>query len=598
MLLALAMAHPASLEEAVKAARLDIEKDMDGHRLMQRMSRPRKTGTDGTPVWWSQQDRIDRLAAYCIRDVEAERALYGYADPLPSAEREIWHIDQEINQRGIYIDRELAAAALEVADLAQQRTNRRIAAVTEGWVTAATDAGALTTWLRHRGLMVDSIAKDKVAEMLAHDLAPDVREALELRQQGAKSSTAKIRRMLAQAARDGRVRDLMQQNAAGTGRWGGRLIQPHNLPRPTLIKKDDQVEEAIVYVHTRDVATIERVFGPPMVVLADLLRGLIAAPPGHDLISGDWSSVEGRALAWLAGERWKVNAYGCFDAGIGDEIYRVTAGSILGKTPVEVTGDERQAFGKVPELALGYGGGVGAFDAMAATYGVRMAEHYDTVAAAAPQDDVDQAWDRYREWKSRFPGIAPEAWVASEVVKVGWRRKHPAICAYWSALEDAALSAMRDPGAIYFCGPEYARIRCRLDGDHLYCRLPSGRKLCYPWPEIQERKTPWGKKREALTYTTVEPVTRKWVRTHTYGGKFTENVTQATCADLLRYALIQFQSTRYPVVLHIHDQIVAEVPHGEGSVEEFIEIMCRSPGWAQGLPIAATAWRGPRFKKD
>lgn len=519
MLLALTMAHPGALEKAVQAARLDIEKDMEGHRLMMRMARPRRVAADGSIVWWDQQERIDRLSAYCEQDVAAERALHHYANPLSPNEREIWLIDHEINERGVYIDIPLANAALEVATLAKAKLDQEISDVTHGWVRAVSDAGALGRWLRSIDIPADSVSKDKVVELLKVVTDPAAHRALELRQQGAKSSTAKIQRMLAYAGADGRIRHTMQQNAAGTGRWGGRVIQPHNLPRPELLKKDSQVEEAIVYVKTRDVAAIERVFGPPMVVLADLLRGLIAAPPGYELMAADWSSVEGRMLAWLAGEDWKIKAYRDFDAGIGDEIYRITAGGILGIAPKDVTGDERQAYGKVPELSCGYQGGVAAFDDMAATYGVRMAEHYDTVADTAPEDDFDAAWKRYHESKDRFPSLSAKAWVASEVVKVGWRRKHPAICAYWYALEEAALGAMREPGAIYGCGPnDTRRIRFRVQGNHLYCRLPSGRLLCYPWPELQMKKTPWGAKKEVVTYMT-QDLAGRWVRTHTYGGK-------------------------------------------------------------------------------
>lgn len=597
MALSLHMAHPASLEKAVKAARLNIEKDMDGHRLMMRMARPRKFNEDGTAVWWDQQERIDRLVAYCERDIAAERALYRYADPLPESEQELVAIDYEINQRGIYIDRPLAEAALALADRMRDRLDVEMSQTTGGWVRAVSNAGQLGDWLRHVGIPANSVAKDKVAELLTTVTDPTAQRALQLRQQGAKSSTAKIQKLLSHAGPDNRIRGTMQYHAASTGRWGGRVLQPQNLPRPEILKDDAAVEEAIVYVKTGDIAAIEQAFGPPMVVLADLLRGLLSAPPGHDLMAADWSSVESRMLAWLAGEDWLIQAYRDFDEGKGAGIYELTAASILGKTPDEIDKNERQAYGKVSVLACGYQGGVNAFATMAVTYEVHMADHYDTVTDAAPSEDVERAHKAYAQY-GKDSDIAERAWIASEVVKLGWRRKHPAIVAYWSALEDAALQAMRSPGQLFACGPnDHRRVVFRLQGNHLYCRLPSGRKLCYPWPELRKEKTPWGVVKELVTYECVSP-TGHWWRTSTHGGKLAENVVSGSCADLLRHSLKVLRPTRYQVAMHVHDEIVVEIPQGFGSTEELAALMCEQPAWTDGLPLAASAWRGPRFKKD
>lgn len=597
MLMALTMAHPPDLDRAVKAARLLVTKDMDGHRLMMRMCKPRRTDPDGTVIWWDDDERQERLSAYCAQDVRAEIALHDYADDLSQSEQEIALIDHEINERGVYIDRPLAEAALEMAAQAKDRLDREMRDLTDHWVRGVTDAAGLGRWLRQRGIETDSVAKGVVAELLKTLTDSKARRALELRQQGAKSSTAKIQRMLAQAGADNRIRHTMQHNAAGTGRWGGRVIQPHNLPRPEILKNDEAIEEAVLYVRTGDIDSIEDTFGAPLVVLADLLRSMICAPPGKELIVGDWASIEGRGLAWLAGESWKVKAYSDFDAGIGEEIYKLTASNILGKTVAEITGSDRQAFGKVPELALGYQGGVGAFDAMAAGYGVNMAEHHDTVVARAPDNDQEWAEYAYSKYGARFDMPKP-AWIASEIVKIGWRRKHPAIREYWAALEEAALSAMREPRSIHGAGPkDHRRVYFRKLGNHLYMRLPSGRKLCYPWAEIREIRTPWGGEREAVTYETLNQK-GQWVRVSAYGGLWAENVTQAMCADILRHALRTFRASPYEVVMHVHDELVSEVPIGTGSTEKFRKLICRQPEWAKGLPLAAQVWRGMRFKKD
>ena len=300
--------------------------------------------------------------------------------------------------------------------------------------------------------------------------------------------------------------------------------------------------------------------GSPMSVLSSCLRGMIRAAPGCDLLAADYANIEGRGLAWLAGEDWKLDAFRAYDAGTGPDLYKVSAHRIYGTPVADVTKDQRQ-IGKVAELACGYQGGVGAFQRMAQTYLVKVADEL------------------------------------ADTIKTKWREAHPATVAYWYDLETACYAAVSTPGAVLTAGARGRQVAFRVKGSFLWCKLPSGRVLCYPYPKMKPVETPWGEIKDQVHYMHVDGLSNKWVETHTYGGKLAENVTQAICRDLLAYSIRQAEDAGYPVVLHVHDEVVAEVPKGFGSLEEFEEICARTPAWADGLPVVTEGWRGERYRK-
>lgn len=559
MALAYAMALPGSLENAASALGLAMGKDKEGHRLMMQMSGPRRIEKDGTLIWWDDDARKQRLYEYCKQDIVVERELEKRLMKLPAVERELWLLDQEINNRGVYIDLPAVNAAIALVEYEKERLDKEMEIATGGRVAACSQVAELTRWIQEHGIEIDGLAKADVAALLEGTTAlPDaVRRALELRREAAKSSTAKLKSMAQAVSADSRVRGIFQYHGASTGRWAGRRIQPQNLPRPTISQKD--IEYAIgvmVSLPTKEAAeTLNFMYGSAMQTISDCLRGMITAAPGHDLIAADFSAIEARVLAWLAGQDDVLAIF----KGHG-KIYEHAAAGIYGKRMEDVTKDERQ-IGKVAVLALGYQGGVGAFQTMARGYGVKITDE------------------------------------RADEIKYAYRQSNQHIVRYWYALEDAAKAAVRNPGKIFTAGAQGREVRFKKSGSFLFCRLPSGRCLTYPYARAVEKETKIGFK-EVLSYKTTDSLTKKWEESDSYGGLLSENVTQAVARDLLASAMLLLNQRGYIIPpMHVHDEIVCEVPEGFGSVEEMETLITEPPVWAKDCPIAAEGWRGKRYRK-
>jgi DNA polymerase len=570
MVAAYALALPGRLEDAAPALGLDERKDAAGGRLMLQMARPRKV----EPLtWWDTPEKIERLIAYCRTDVEVERALTKRLRPLKPSELDLWRLDQQINDRGVFVDVALCEAAKKIVAATSERLDRRMAEVTGCAVRKCSNRNELIAWARSRGIDTESIAKDAIEELLAQELPNDVREALELRRESAKASVAKIDALLAGRSADGRARGLLQFHAASTGRWAGRRFQPQNIKRPTLKKK--AVAAAIEIVLSGDVDLVDCIYGEPLSVVGDCLRGMIKAPPGRKILAIDYKAIESRVLAWLAGEKWKIEAHRAFDEGRGPEVYRVIGGDILNKKPEDLTDDERQAYGKVPDLALGYQGGVGAFQTMAVNYGVKLPDH-----------EVERIRDSFRA-------------------------KHVATKCFWRDLEDAAIRAVQQPGSTQVVRD----IVFRVAGSFLFMRLPSKRFLAYPYPRVVPKLMPWttddGREvwKDSLTYFSTIDVSKrlkivddpnnssKWARIATYGGMLAENATQAVARDVMAAAMSRLEAAGYEVILTVHDEIVSEVDRDFGSLDEMKRIASELPEWATGLPVATDGFEGERYRK-
>ena len=564
-----ALALPQSLEQAGKALGLRIQKDAEGHRLMMRMCKPKKVHPDGTVEWNETPEQIARLSEYCAQDVMAECAIDAAVPPLSASEKATWVLDQKINARGVQLDMPLVDRALAVAELAAVAASEEIWSLTDGAVQRTTETSKIVKWLNARGVPAESIAKGEVDELLVRcDLFDDplARQVVELRRASAKSSVAKYRAMQRSVCRDGRVRGTLNYHGASTGRWAGRLIQPQNLPRIGDYAQDVEELHQILLGHDAKIAfDIARVtWENPLEILSRALRSMLIAKPGHKLVGGDYSNIEGRVNAWLAGEDWKVQAFADFDAGGGHDLYVLAISKALGIDPNSVDKPLRQQ-GKTMELALGYQGGVRAFQKMAANVGLYVTDE------------------------------------RADELKLGWREAHPAIVKSWYALQDAAIEAVRRPGLKVPCCD--GKIIYMVARGILWCRLPSGRPLAYVGPHIvnqtwinddgEEEETD----RPQVAFYGVNSLTKKWEKQRIYGGRACENIVQAIARDLLVEGMHRLEAAGYPLVLTVHDENITEVPEGFGSAEELAEIMSVVPAWAEGLPIAVGAWEDTRYVK-
>ena len=542
---------PRSLEDACNAVGVAQRKDTEGAALMKELCVPRKPTLEeqeADPDWrkhyfWNgTPEDFAREGLYCMQDVRAEEALSDALPDLSRPEQRIWQKDLVINDRGLRLDARSVEALKVCTDVEYRRLTREFEEITG--VDSPNRGQALIEYLKENGVETNSVSESAISDLLKTDLAPGIRRALELRQSCARSSTKKLLPMSFARNKDGRVRGSLLYHGAVTGRWAGKVLQPHNFPRGVL-GSDERVESCIAAFNRGDLDLIRREYGDVMTAAASCLRGMIVPEQGRDFVGADFSSIEGRALAWLAGEETALDVYQ-----EGRDPYKVNAVQIYGVTYDNVSKDQRQ-IGKVAELALGYQGSVGAFSRMGEAYGVEL-----------PEEEI------------------------KDIVKQ-WRMAHPMTENLWSELDRSAKDAVLYSGGVV----DYRSIAFRSDGRLLQMRIPSGRTLCYRAPEITIVEKSWGPT-EVIQY-----LDSTGVKKELYGGLLTENLTQAVARDLLVNAIFNVEAHGYPVVLHVHDELVAEVPEGFGSVEELCELMCRLPPWADGLPLKAEGWRGKRYRK-
>lgn len=561
---------PRKLDSTARVLKVVEQKDMAGHRLMLQMAKPRKPRKNEDPnarLWWDDEERKGRLFSYCIQDVRTEMAIKRKVKDLSPAELDLYHLDQRINDRGVMLDRPLAIAIGKMRDRVTADVNAEMRAVTGGAVDAVTSTAALRDWINEQGVVTDSVAKEAVRIMLEDESLPEnARRALQLRYDAGQSSIAKIDAMFAVAdPDDDRMRGLLLYHGAGTGRWAGKLVQPQNFPaRSKALVGKFNAEDWRELVMQGAWDYIDLTYAP-MEVLAQMLRPCLRAAPGCEFHSADFTAIEARALAWLADERWLLNAYRANDADkslpdaymlMAADVYRLPVATILAAGK----GSKWRQMGKGVVLGCGFGMGADKFAATLAKDGIFI-----------EPEEAQRIVDLYREKNQNVVGL-------------------------WRECERAALKAVQNPGQKFYAAN--GRLVFAFRDDYLRIVLPGRtRTLSYYKPHIVERMTPWGQKKPQVQFWGEVGPGRVWAPVSLYGGLIVENIVQAVARDVMAHSMFVAESRGYLVVLTVHDELLTEAPIGHGSYTELEELMTEQEPWADGFPIAAEGWTGPAYRK-
>ncbi|HCJ2465252.1 TPA: DNA polymerase [Klebsiella pneumoniae] len=566
----------------------DKAKDKEGKSLIQLFCKPRpknsklRRATSKThPVEWQ------RFVAYAGLDIEAMREVY---KRLPKwnyqgAELALWHRDQQINDRGVCMDVQFAQAAIEAVDLEQKQLAKRTQVMTDGEVQAATQRDAMIMHIvESYGVDLPDMQRSTLERRIADpDLPSPVKELLAIRLQASTTSTSKYKSLMKGISSDGRLRGTLQFcGASRTGRWAGRLFQPQNLPRPTL--EQERIDEGIEALKS---GCADLLFDNVMELTSSALRGCIMAPAGKKLVVSDLSNIEGRKLAWLAGEAWKLDAFRRYDEGTGPDLYKLAYARAFNISHEDVTKYQRQ-IGKVMELGLGFGGGVAAFLTFALVYGLDLEELATAALPNIPRDVQREAKSWYDESVKRKAtyGLTERVFIVCDSLKRLWRRAHPETCDFWFQLERTVRAAIATPKKTLYCG--YMKVR--RDGAWLRIQLPSGRALCYPSPSIEKGN---------ITYMGINSYSRKWQRLKTYGGKLVENVTQAAARDVLAGNMPLIENAGYSIVLTVHDEVICEAPDSDNYTDAALSsLLSTNPTWAPDIPLNAGGFEALHYRKE
>ena len=538
------MGLPLSLEGAGAVLGLEKQKLTEGKDLIRYFCSPCKpTATNGQRTRNLPEhasDKWEAFKAYNRRDVETELSIHERLSkfPVPDTVWEEYAHDQEINDRGVALDMALVRNAIRADARSRTELTRLMKELTD--LDNPNSVQQMKQWLADNGMETDSLGKKVVTELLK-DAPEPLGKVLSLRQQLAKSSIKKYQTMENAICADGRARGMFQFYGANrTGRWAGRLIQMQNLPQNHL----SDLEEARWLVHDGDFAALELLYENIPDVLSQLIRTSFVPKDGYKLIVADFSAIEARVIAWLAGERWRNDVFATHG-----KIYEASASQMFHVPIEEVTkGSPLRQKGKIAELALGYGGSVGALKAMGAL-------------------EMGLSEDELRPLVST------------------WRSANPNIVKFWWDVDRAAMKAVRDRTMTETHG-----IRFGYQSGMLFITLPSGRRLSYVKPRIGTNQ--FGS--DCVTYEGVGG-TKKWERIESYGPKFVENIVQAISRDILSFAM---QTLRHcSIVMHIHDEVVIEAGP-EMSAEILCQQMSRTPPWAEGLLLIADGFDCSFYKKD
>ncbi len=548
--LASAMAIPRKLELAAQVLKLPVQKDMEGHRLMLKWSKPRKPSKKNPNIRHSDSEEYERLINYCVTDIDAELGIFLSLPPLHPLERKVWEMDQRINLRGFQVDRPRVLKILDLIDTEVKNLNDETRTLTLGCVSSTTQRDRILDWLEGEGVYIPDLTSATVKNAIDGGLASgDALRMLQIRQSVSKSSTAKYIAFESRSRYDSRLRDNLIYHTASTGRWGGAGVQPQNFPRGN-IKDIDQALQII----DQDVEEARFLYGDLMSLFSSCLRGMIVASPGKILDVADYAAIEARIVFWVADHDKGLEAYRQ-----NRPMYEELATKIFNQELKNITKDQRFV-GKQATLGCGFGMGPDKFGATCKMFGHDVSDELARTAVYT------------------------------------YRKENAPVAKLWGRLEKAAIAAIENPGKIFSINHTKWFIRGRF----LYCQLPSGRRLAYCDPEIIHIKNKWGDKKPTIYHWGADAVTKKWTKQKTWGGTLTENVVQAIARDLMAAAMLRIEATgMWEIILSVHDELLGERDAKDfgSSNEEFCQLMAALPDWAEGMPVAVEGWSGKRYRK-
>ena len=561
MILAVQMGLPRSLADVGAALGLpeDQQKLKTGKALIQYFSKPCKptkaNGGRTRNLPEHAPEKWQLFIEYNKQDVITEQSILariGKKNRPIAKEEKLWDVDQNINDRGVLLDVDLAQ---KIVTFNEQHTAKLTEEAKQ--LTGLDNPNSVTQlklWVQDRGIQTESLTKSILADLLTGDLPDDVRRVLEIRQSLGKTSVKKYQTMLDIACPDGRARGIMQFYGGHTGRWAGRALQPQNLARNTM--DDHELDNARALIKSGDFDTLELLYDDPSDVFSQLVRTGFIPSEGNRFVVSDFSAIEARVIAWIAGENWRLNVFRN-----GGDIYCESASHIYHVPVVKhgLNGELRQR-GKVAELALGYGGSVGAMKSMDTT------------------------------------GSVPEEEMLTIVRQ--WRAESPNIVRFWKNIERAAINCISGEGPqhIPIKGAQPLKLRMQVIGGTPVLRitLPSGRDISYWDPIVKD--SDWGLR---ITYMSQNQTTRKWERTETYGGKLTENIVQSVARDCLAEKMMLLEEKGYHVVFHVHDEMIFDVPREDQFAAKVIDDAMAAPiSWAPGLPLKGGTYECDFYRKD
>lgn len=576
------------LDKLCKIFKIDAQdaKDASGVNWIKLFCTPKKDGSfndrHSHPLEW------DLFLLYGGSDVRAMRAVHKQIpkwNAVPYMWRK-WHLDQRMNDRGVAVDLKLAQGAVDATTKAKQLLKDTTADLTLGEVESTTQVAKLRAYCAEFGVHLPDLTADTVERRLEDEKLPEhIKELLRVRQQSSKASTAKYLRAINQQV-DGRLRNLLVFcGAARTGRWAGRTLQPQNLPRPKHQQWD--IDHAIG--RFRDGTIFNYAPKEVLGLASSCLRGLIVAGDDRKLVASDLKNIEGRIIAWVAGEEWKLEAFRAYDRKEGPDLYKIAYARAFNIDPDDIGDkDERRQIGKVMELALQYYGGVGAFCSMAEVYGLRLEALAVSAWPVIPDDfkrDAKSAWAKAIK-RRRTYGLEERIWTVCHALVLMWRAAHPATCQFWAELDQACSMALKVPNKEYKVGSHISVDRVKA---WLRIRLPSGRYLNYPSPRGDDYSS---------SFMGIDPYTKQWVRISTYSGKRAQNIAEGIGADIIGDGLLAADSAGYNPVLSVHDEGITEPPDEDAYNDKHLsQLLVSASQWAEPMPLAAEGFTALRYRK-